>query len=44
MTMKSSTPYWKMTPAQLRDATREYDDPNYVPKDLPKTPAERVRG
>jgi hypothetical protein len=35
--MKQTKPYWEMTTAELRKATREFDDPAYQPPALPQT-------
>lgn len=31
MKSKPQKPYWEMTTAELREATKEFDDPNYDP-------------
>jgi hypothetical protein len=36
--MKRITPYWEMTTAELRRATRKFDTPDYQPVALPQTP------
>jgi hypothetical protein len=33
--MKQIKPYWEMTTAELKRATREFDDPDYQPAALP---------
>ncbi|MGA2498357.1 MAG: hypothetical protein ABSH20_11485 [Tepidisphaeraceae bacterium] len=43
MSRKTTKPYLKMSLEELRSATREYDDPDYRPKNLPKTPEEQAR-
>ncbi len=43
MSRTVAKPYTKMTLKQLRHATRQYDDPNYEPKNLPATAAEGER-
>ena len=35
--MKATKPYWEMTTAELRKATRRFDDPSYQPPALPQT-------
>ena len=35
--MKQTKPYWEMTTAELRKATRQFDDPAYQPAALPQT-------
>jgi len=37
MEMKQTKPFWEMTTAELRKATREFDDPAYQPPALPQT-------
>lgn len=34
---KKQKPYWEMTTAELREATKEFDDPNYDPPAVPWT-------
>ena len=43
MSRATTKPYPKMSLEGLRTATRQYDDPDYRPKDLPKTPEEQAR-
>ncbi len=38
--MRKAKPYWEMTTAELRKATRQFDDPAYQPPALPKTAAD----
>ena len=35
--MKQNKPYWEMTTAELRKATRSFDAPSYQPPALPLT-------
>jgi hypothetical protein len=35
--MKQTKPYWEMTTAELRKATRRFDDPSYQPAAVPLT-------
>jgi hypothetical protein len=37
---KPSKPYWEMTTEELREATKEFDDPNYYPPARPAPPEE----
>jgi hypothetical protein len=41
--MKKSKPYWEMTTAQLREATKEFDDPAYQPKAVRPTTEDLAR-
>jgi len=41
--MRKTKPYWKMTAAELRKATREFDDPAYQPPALPLSEADRAQ-
>ena len=43
MSRKTTKSYLKMSLDELRAATREYDDPGYHPKNMPKTPEEQAR-
>ena len=36
--MKSTKPYWEMTTAELRKATRAFDDPSYQPLAVTPSP------
>ena len=38
--MKQRKPFWEMTTAELRKATRQFDDPAYQPPALPQTAEE----
>ena len=40
---KRTKPYWEMTTEELREATKEFDDPNYYPPALPIPPEEREK-
>jgi len=39
--MKRKKPYWEMNLEELREATKEFDDPHFHPKALPWTKADR---
>lgn len=41
--MKSTKPYWEMTTAELREATKEFDESMVILKSKPLTPAQRVK-
>lgn len=41
--MKKRKPYWEMTTAELREATREFDQPLIADKGKPLSPAEQDR-
>ena len=34
-------PYWEMTPKELAEATKQFDDPFVIDRSRPLTPAER---
>jgi len=36
-------PYWEMTPAELAEATKQFDTPMVVDKSRPVTPSEQER-
>ena len=38
-----SKPYWEMTTAELRKATRQFDDPDYHPAALPLTDEDKAQ-
>lgn len=39
---KPKKAYWEMTTAELREATRQFDDPKFHPKTLPVVAADRA--
>src|SRR5438270_11500141 len=41
--MKKTKPYWEMTASELRDATREFDDPSHQPPALRQTAHDRAQ-
>jgi len=40
-TKKPTKPYWEMTTAELREATKQFDEPFVADQSRPLTPAER---
>lgn len=41
--MKKRKPYWEMNTAELREATREFDEPFAFEKGKPLTPRDKVK-
>jgi hypothetical protein len=41
--MKKQKPYWEMSTAELAEATKEFDDPNYNPPAVKPTTAQRAQ-
>jgi hypothetical protein len=37
---KNQKPFWEMTPTELREATKAFDDPAYQPPAMQPTPAD----
>jgi hypothetical protein len=41
--MKKPKPYWEMNTEELAEATKEFDDPNYHPRAVKPTAAQRAQ-